>query len=71
MLREHLKNRVKPDIELPGVEQSQGLTHRLTRVGNVDLFFLCNLQPHAYRGDILLDTPYRCLQVWDPLTGTR
>lgn len=71
VLVRQLKNRVRPDVELPGIEQSQGLTHRVTRLGDVDLFFLCNLQPHAYRGDILLDTPHRHLQVWDPLTGTR
>ena len=64
-LREHLI----PDFEMADKPLSDGLTFRHTRIGGVDAWFICNLQPNAVRTEIILNTKERCPQIWNPMSG--
>ncbi len=64
-----LRERLAPDFEIVGQPLSDGLTFRHTRIGAVDTWFICNLQPNAARTEIILNTKERCPQTWNPMTG--
>ena len=52
-----LKARLVPDFEIAGTPLSNVLTFRHTRIGPVDAWFVCNLQPNAQAGPVTLKTP--------------
>jgi len=60
---------ISPDFEIVGQPLSNGLTFRHTRVGQVDVWFICNLQPDAVKTDVILNTKERFPQIWNPMTG--
>jgi hypothetical protein len=64
-----LRRHAVPDFEIAGRSQSDGLTFRRSRIGPVDCWFLCNLQPQRHDGEVTLHTTHRAPQVWDALTG--
>ncbi|MBM3852911.1 MAG: hypothetical protein FJ399_07110 [Verrucomicrobia bacterium] len=64
-----LRRHAVPDFEIAGRPQSDGLTFRRSRIGPVDCWFLCNLQPQRHEGDVTLNTAHRAPQTWDALTG--
>jgi hypothetical protein len=64
-----LRRHAVPDFEIAGRPQSDGLTFRRSRIGPVDCWFLCNLQPHRHEGEVTLNTAHRAPQAWDALTG--
>ncbi len=64
-----LRERLAPDFEIVGAPLSDGLTFRHTRIGQVDAWFICNLQPAAQRTEVILNTQERFAQLWNPLTG--
>ena len=64
-----LRSRLVPDFEIAGTPLSNGLTFRHTRIGQVDTWFICNLQPNAQRAEVILNTEKRVPQIWDPMTG--
>ncbi|MCX7007030.1 MAG: glycosyl hydrolase, partial [Kiritimatiellaeota bacterium] len=64
-----LRERLAPDFEITGQPLSDGLTFRHTRIGGVDAWFICNLQPNAARTEVILNTKERYPQSWNPMTG--
>lgn len=64
-----LKTRLTPAFEIKGTPLSNGLTFRHTRIGPVDTWFVCNLQPTAEKTEIILNSKDRFPQIWNPLTG--
>lgn len=64
-----LRSHLVPDFEILGTPLSNGLTFRHTRIGPVDTWFICNLQPNAQRAEVILNTEKRFPQIWDPMTG--
>jgi hypothetical protein len=64
-----LRERLIPDFEITGAPLSNGLTFRRTRIGQVDAWFICNLQPDAQHTEIILNTEARYPQIWKPMTG--
>lgn len=64
-----LRGHVPPDFEIAGVPLSQGLTFRHTRIGEVDCWFICNLQPNRHAGEVTLNTRGKVPQIWDALAG--
>lgn len=66
---ELLRSRLTPDFEIQGTPLSNGLTFRHTRIGQVDTWFVTNLQPVPEKKEILLNTGDRFPQIWNPMTG--
>ncbi len=66
---EALREELTPDFEIADVPQSNGLTFRHTRIGAVDCWFICNLQPDARKTDVTLKTTGKIPQVWDAMDG--
>jgi hypothetical protein len=64
-----LRERLTPDFEIVGKPLSDGLTFRHSRIGGVDTWFICNLQPNPARTEVILNTKERCPQIWNPMTG--
>ena len=64
-----LRSHATPDFEIAGVPQSNGLTFRRSRIGPVDCWFICNLQPHRHAGEVTLNSRHGAPQTWDALTG--
>lgn len=64
-----LKSRLTPAFEIKGTPLSNGLTFRHTRIGPVDAWFVCNLQPTAEKTEIILNSKDHFPQIWNPLTG--
>jgi len=64
-----LRERLTPGFEIVGKPLSDGLTFRHSRVGGVDVWFICNLQPNAARTEIILNTREHFPQIWNPMTG--
>ena len=64
-----LHSRLTPDFEIAGKPQSDGLTFRHTRIGEIDCWFLTNLQPDPSRTEVTLKTDGGIPQLWDAMTG--
>ena len=64
-----LRERLTPDFEITGKPLSDGLTFRHTRIGQVDAWFICNLQPNVVRTEVTLNSKDRFPQIWNPMTG--
>ena len=64
-----LRSRLAPDFEIVGTPLSNGLTFRRTRVGQVDVWFITNLQPTQEKAEIILNSKDRFPQIWNPMTG--
>ncbi len=62
-----LKKRSTPDFEIADAPQSNGLTFRHTKIGDVDCWFICNLQPHARKTEVTLKTKGKIPQVWNAM----
>lgn len=64
-----LHDRLTPDFEIAGKPQSDGLTFRHTTIGQIDCWFLCNLQPNASKTEVTLNTKGKIPQTWNAMTG--
>ncbi|AKJ64173.1 glycosyl hydrolase [Kiritimatiella glycovorans] len=64
-----LKARLTPDFEMADKAQSDGLTFRRTVIGDVDCWFIVNLQPAPRQTEITLKTQGKFPQTWDAMTG--
>jgi len=64
-----LRTRLTPDFEIADKPLSDGLTFRRTRIGGVDAWFITNLQPHATRTEVILNSKKHHAQIWNPMTG--
>lgn len=64
-----LRRHAVPDFEIADAPQSNGLTFRHTRIGQVDCWFICNLQPNRHCGEVTLNSRHQSPQAWDALTG--
>jgi len=64
-----LRERLTPGFEIVGKPLSDGLTFRHSRIGGVDVWFVCNLQPNAARTEIILNSKEHSPQIWNPMTG--
>lgn len=62
-----LRSRLTPDFEMADKAQSDGLTFRRTVIGEVDCWFICNLQPHPRNTRITLKTKGKVPQIWDAM----
>jgi hypothetical protein len=65
-----LRGRLTPDFEIADAPQSNGLTFRHTKIGEVDCWFICNLQPNARKTEVTLNTAGKVPQVWDAMNGS-
>lgn len=60
---------VAPDFSLAGGAQSDGLTFIHRQVGEVDLYFVSNLQPAPIASDVTFRVKGKTPQRWDAMTG--
>jgi len=58
-----------PDFALAGRAQSDGLTFIHKRVDEVDIYFVCNLEPTRIATDVTFRVTGTAPQRWDPITG--
>jgi hypothetical protein len=58
-----------PDMAIDDRRQSDGLTFVHTRVGEVDVYFVTNLQPNPIRTDATFNVTGKTVQRWDARTG--
>lgn len=65
-----LRSTLTPDFEIADAPQSNGLTFRHAKIGEVDCWFICNLQPNARKTEITLKTKGKVPQVWDAMNGS-
>jgi len=65
-----LRSRLIPDFEISDALQSDGLTFRHTIIGEVDCWFICNLQPNTRKTEVTMNTKGKVPQIWDAMTGT-
>jgi len=59
-----------PDFALAGRAQSDGLTYIHKRDGDVDVYFVCNLQPKRIATDVTFRVAGKTPQRWNAMTGT-
>lgn len=64
-----LRNLAAPDFALPGRAQSDGLTFIHKRVGDLDVYFVCNLQAEPIATEVTFRVSGKTPQRWDALTG--
>lgn len=65
-----LSRALPPDVVLPdGALPSQGLCHHHRRLEDADLYFLANLQPAGFEGEIAFRSSRRHASQWHPVTG--
>jgi len=68
-----LRSSLTPDFEIEGKSQSDGLTFRHTKIGPVDSWFICNLQPTetgtGTGTKVTLNTKNKIPQKWNAMTG--
>jgi hypothetical protein len=62
-----LRGYLVPDVEIADTPLSNGLTFRHTQIGDVDCWFICNLQPNPRKTEITLNTKDKVPQVWDAM----
>jgi hypothetical protein len=67
---EALRSRLTPDFEIADKSQSDGLTFRRSIVGDIDVWFITNLQPHPRKTSIMLKTQEKQPQIWDAMDGS-
>lgn len=58
-----------PDFALAGRAQSDGLTFIHKRIADVDVYFVCNLQPNRSATDVTFRLTGKTPQRWNALTG--
>jgi len=58
-----------PDFALAGRAQSDGLTFIHKRDGDVDVYFVCNLQPKPIATDVTFRVTGKTPQRWNAMTG--
>ncbi len=58
-----------PDFALAGHAQSDGLTFIHKRVADLDVYFVCNLQPNRAATDVTFRVTGKTPQRWDARTG--
>ena len=58
-----------PDFTLAGRAQSDGLTFIHKRSGDVDVYFVCNLEPTRIATEVTFRVTGKTLQRWDGITG--
>ena len=68
-LIEILRSHVRPDFELEGGRQSDGLTFLHRRHGETDIYFVTNLQAEAVRTWVTFRVTDKYPEQWDPMTG--
>lgn len=68
-LLDELRKRIEPDFLLAGGRQSDGLTFLHRRVGDIDIYFVTNLQPHACSEEIAFRVTGQRVERWDALSG--
>jgi len=65
-----LANLTPPDFALPGRAQSDGLTFIHKRVGDLEVYFVSNLQPQPIATEVTFRVAGKTPQRWNALTGT-
>ena len=68
-LLETLGSHLPPDFALHGHQQSQGLTFIHRRVGELDLYFVTNIQPHPSKKKVTFRVKGKQPEKWDAMTG--
>ncbi len=69
-LIEAVARALPPDLLLPpDALPSQGLCHHHRRLPEADIYFLANLQPAAFQGDVRLAARRRFASRWHPVSG--
>lgn len=58
-----------PDFTLAGRAQSDGLTFIHKRIGDVEVYFVCNLEPTRIATEVTFRVTGKTLQRWDGITG--
>ncbi|MGZ0709039.1 glycosyl hydrolase [Coraliomargarita sp. W4R53] len=66
----YLRQELTPDVELGDKTQSDGLTFRRTRIGELECWFICNLQPVARKVDMTLNSQLEYAYTWDAMDGS-
>ena len=64
-----IRQTVQPDFVLEANTQSDGLTHIHKRVGDVDVYFITNLQPDPINTRAIFRARAESVQKWDAVTG--
>jgi hypothetical protein len=65
-----LRQRVAPDFVLEGNVQSDGLTFIHRKTGELDVYFVTNLQPKPSRTTVRFRVSGKRPERWDPMTGS-
>jgi hypothetical protein len=60
---------IPPDFALAGGAQSDGLTFIHKRVGDLEVYFVSNLEPTRVSTDVTFRVTGKTPQRWDPVTG--
>jgi len=60
---------IPPDFALAGRAQSDGLTFIHRQVNQVDVYFVCNLEPKRIKTDVTFRVFGKIPQRWDAITG--
>ncbi|NOT63737.1 MAG: hypothetical protein HOP19_26280 [Acidobacteria bacterium] len=68
-LLEILQEVKSPDFSLPDNEQSNGLTFIHKRTGDMDIYFLTNLQPNKITTTVSVRTTGKTVELWDAMSG--
>ena len=66
---EALRSHLPPDFRLEGDVQSDGLTFLHRREGDVEIYFVTNLQPRASRIPVTFRIHGKYPEIWNPMTG--
>ena len=64
-----LRQRIAPDFALAGNIQSDGLTFIHRKSGELDIYFVTNLQPKPSRAAVAFRVTGKRPECWDPMTG--
>jgi hypothetical protein len=71
-LLDYLRSRLEPDFRLPGDAQSDGPTfHHRRYPGGLDVYFVANLMPEPFRGEITFRVRDCAPELWNALDGSR
>ena len=64
-----LRRHLRPDFMLEGDKQSDGLTFLHRTCGDVDIYFVTNLQPQRAKLSVTFRVAGKQPEQWDPMTG--
>ena len=64
-----LRQRIAPDFALEGNVQSDGLTFLHRKAGDLDIYFVTNLQPKPSQTTVCFRVTGKRPERWDPMTG--